>query len=298
MIFARQRHLMALLDVVGGEMEKLDFQKLLFLYCQELADPAPYDFVPHHFGGFSFTSHADKRRLADQGMLANDEHRWKLTIAGRAQARLPAATRENLNRFARRHRGLRGDPLVAEAYRRHPYYATRSEIVDRVLPGDTAAQKAIQQAKPKRKHGGLCTIGYEGHSLESYLNLLIRDGVTLLCDVRRNPLSRKFGFSKGILSETCSRIGIRYEHLPTLGIPSEARRDLSAPHAREILFADYRNSTLPRQTAALAKIETWRESGERIALTCYEHMASDCHRHCVAEALAPRTRNATVIRNL
>ena len=36
---------------------------------------------------------------------------------------------------------------------------------------------------------GLCTIGYEGRTLENYLNRLIRDGVTQLCDVRRNAFA-------------------------------------------------------------------------------------------------------------
>jgi hypothetical protein len=50
----------------------------------------------------------------------------------------------------------------------------------------------------------IVTIGYEGRSLEAFLNLLLQNSVTLLCDVRRNPLSRKYGFSKSTLSKARS----------------------------------------------------------------------------------------------
>ena len=44
--------------------------------------------------------------------------------------------------------------------------------------------------------------------------------------------------------------------------------------------------SLPQQTEALAKIRRWVKAGERVALTCYELLPHQCHRHCVAEALA------------
>src|SRR5688500_15412215 len=50
MLFTRQRQLLQLLDALGGSVAKFDFQKLLFLYCQEASVGAPYDFVPYEFG--------------------------------------------------------------------------------------------------------------------------------------------------------------------------------------------------------------------------------------------------------
>jgi uncharacterized protein (DUF488 family) len=174
---------------------------------------------------------------------------------------------------------------VAEAYRRHPYYATRSEIARRVLAPDSAALKAIETARPVATSPGLCTIGYEGSTLENYLNRLLRAGVTLLCDVRRNPLSRKYGFSKGTLSHACENVGIRYEHLPELGIASDQRRELNTQEDYDALFEIYERDSLPHQTAALARIRSWINEGYRVALTCFEKLPHQCHRHCVAEAL-------------
>jgi uncharacterized protein (DUF488 family) len=104
--------------------------------------------------------------------------------------------------------------------------------------------------------------------------------------VRRNPLSRKYGFSKGTLSKGCEGVGIRYEHLPELGIASEERRELNTQADYDALFAVYERENLPKQGAALAKIGGWVKEGHRVALTCYEAEPCQCHRHCVAEVLA------------
>jgi uncharacterized protein (DUF488 family) len=285
MIFDRQKRLLALLDTHGGEVNKLDFQKLLFLYCVNIERIPSYEFVPYKFGGFSFTSYADKRRLTENGLLADTEHTWKLTGAGKAAAKVNSATRTEMHRFAKQYEGLRGNALVAAAYRQHPYYAIRSEIVGRVLRRDASSLAAVESARPHPGKAGICTIGYEGRSLEAYLNLLLKSGVTVLCDVRRNPLSRKYGFSKGTLSSSCAGVGIRYEHLPELGIDGQRRRELETQADYDALFADYKRDDLPKQQRALKQITAWVNKGERVALTCYESLPRQCHRHCVAEAL-------------
>lgn len=286
MIFERQRYLLALLDAVGGSAGRLDFQKLLFLYCQEAGETAPYEFIPYKYGGFSFTSYADGGRLAQQGMLELSERSWTLTPIGRQAAKIPPLAAMRMGQFAQRYSALRGDPLVLEAYRRHPYYAVRSEIADRLLAGDSAAQAAVTSARPTAGAPGICTIGYEGRSQEGYLNCLYQSGVAVVCDVRANPLSRKFGFSKVALAKGCEALGIRYEHLPGLGIASEDRCDLHTQADYDALFAQYEQVTLPRQAAALELIRSWVEKGQRVALTCYERAPQQCHRHCVADALA------------
>jgi Protein of unknown function, DUF488 len=282
-LFDRQRHLLLLLDALGGRAGNLDFQKLLFLSCQEPAAAGAYEFVPYKFGAFSFTSYADRRKLVERGLLADEENHWQLTDEGKKV--VGGAPDPLLSAFARRHHALRGDALVAETYRRFPYYATRSEIAERVLRGDGTALRRIEAARPAANAPAVSTIGYEGRTLECYLNELLRSGVTLLCDVRRNPISRKYGFSKGTLARGCEGVGIRYEHLPELGIASEQRQSLETQADYDALFEDYERDSLPLQGQALAKIQAWVRSGERVALTCYERLPQQCHRHCVAEAL-------------
>jgi uncharacterized protein (DUF488 family) len=108
----------------------------------------------------------------------------------------------------------------------------------------------------------------------------------MLCDVRRNPLSRKHGFSKATLRKACEGVGIGYEHLPELGIASEDRRNLNTQAAYDALFAEYERRSLPQNTAALEYICELVNRGERVALMCFERLPEQCHRHCVAEELA------------
>ncbi|HLV68990.1 MAG TPA: DUF488 domain-containing protein [Polyangiaceae bacterium] len=139
--------------------------------------------------------------------------------------------------------------------------------------------------------GALFTIGYEGRTQDEYLELLTEAGVTLLADVRQNPRSRKKGFSKRTLAEGCAAVGIRYEHLPELGIASEKRKGLTTREEYAELFDDYARNWLPQQKATLKKLRGWLAEGERVALTCYEHVADECHRHCVVEALGVRAKH-------
>ena len=288
MLFDRQRLLLSLLDSLGGSVASTDFQKLLFLYATEWEQVQSYEFVPYKFGCFSFTSYADKRKLVEQGFLneamEQQEERWELSETGCQETARTSPLRDRTRRFAAAN-VERGNALIRKVYLRHPYYATRSEILKRILPS-ADERKKVEAARPAFQPPGLTTIGYEGRSLENYLNTLLRDSVTLLCDVRRNPLSRKYGFAKRTLSNACERIGIRYEHLPELGIESEERQELKTQADYDVLFAKYERDSLPRQTAALKKIHDWiLQDKQRVALTCYEAQPCQCHRHCVAEAL-------------
>ena len=132
----------------------------------------------------------------------------------------------------------------------------------------------------------LFTIGYELKKPEEYLEQLREAGVTILCDVRANPRSRKPGFSKKALAAACERAGIRYEHLPELGIPTDQRRDVKTPAEKKRLFTWYARTVLPKQKPAVQRIASWvRNDHERVALTCFERDACECHRHCIADLL-------------
>lgn len=276
----RHRQLLSFVEALGGHVGDLDFQKLLFLYCQD-EEPDLYEFVPYKFGAFSFTSYADRRSLITRGLI-EAEHGWTLTGPGRrvTQHLVPPG----MAAFARATAHLRGDSLVAETYRRYPYYATRSQIANTVLCGDEATLRRVADARP-RGEAGLRTIGYEGRSLEAYLNLLLKSGVTILCDVRKNPISRKYGFSKKTLANGCEGVGIRYEHLPELGVPSTERQHLESQADYDALFRRYATTILPSQSRAIATIAAWIQNDETVALTCYERDPHQCHRHCVAAAV-------------
>ena len=295
-LLPRQRLLIGLLASFDCPLSNLQFQKLLFLYCQESDSPSPYEFVPYRYGAFSFTSYADRRKLTHHGLLVDEESKWQLTPSGRRSAL--GLRHGAVASFVDRHRVLQHDALVAEAYRRFPYYAIRSEIADNVLRGDKAALLRIDAARPQPTPSTLLTIGYEARSLESYLNILLRAGVTLLCDVRRNAVSRKYGFAKSTLGNACTALGIRYEHLPELGISAERRRTLAGRADNRRLFREYEKNHLPRQLDALATTIQWIRSGECVALTCYERDADNCHRSRIAAEIGRQISMRSPVRHL
>ncbi len=294
-LFDRQRQLLALLDAVGGHIDDLTLRNLLFLYCHGAGSAAPYEFVPTDQGAFSFTAEADRRKLVERDLVADDDAHWRLTDLGRSV--LSDAPRAGLSPFVQRYKQVRGNALVVEACRRSPYHATRIDLATHVLAGDAEALARIEGARP-RPGAAMSTIGYEGRALENYLNELLRTGATVLCDVRRNPISRKYGFSKGTLGKACATVGIRYEHVPELGIASEQRQALETQADYDALFDEYERTTLPNQAVALQNVATWIRAGERVALTCYERLPQQCHRHCVSEALERELGEAWVARHL
>ncbi|HEY5893717.1 MAG TPA: hypothetical protein VIT91_10845 [Chthoniobacterales bacterium] len=113
-----KRLLLTLLDAVGEPVGDTDFQELLFLYTRECETAPTYEFVPHKFGAFSFTSYADKRKLIAEGLLEEDDQNWSLTESGRAATQKQPVELLRVAEFCRRHSGLRGNALIVEQCQR------------------------------------------------------------------------------------------------------------------------------------------------------------------------------------
>lgn len=144
----------------------------------------------------------------------------------------------------------------------------------------------------------LFTIGYESLSLESYINKLIINDVRVLCDVRKNAFSQKYGFSKSQLQQACTRVGIEYIHIPELGIDSEERQDLVSQKDYDILFAKYERTTLKTNETYLTIILNKIQEKGRVALTCFEKSPIQCHRGRVAKRLMAMPNKKFDLKNL
>jgi uncharacterized protein (DUF488 family) len=179
---------------------------------------------------------------------------------------------------------LRGNDLLRKAYLEYPYYATRSSIVSNVL-----AKKDYQLVltfSASEKSPNLFTLGYEGISIDKYLNILISHNIFALVDVRKNPISHKFGFSKNQLKRYVENIGCTYFHFPELGVPSNLRQNLSSEQAYTDLFVKYAEEILPANTEALGRLQNIIEENRRVALTCFEENFVCCHRSKITEYFA------------
>ena len=281
-MFHRQKILLALIEAFGGRLNSRDLQKYLFLFTEKCQQEKSYDFVPYKFGCFSFQSYADRRNLTDSGHLTAGED-WTLKTAGHLKV-LGSGDAQKITAFHKHYSSIAGDNLIREVYRQYPYYATRSEIAARLM-NDNELEK-IKAAQPADDAYCFFTIGYEGSSFENYLNRLIKNNVKVLCDVRRNPLSRKYGFSKQTLSETLKKLGISYVHIPELGIASEQRQELNTQADYDRLFSEYERTTLQSASKNLQELFSLFRKHKRVAITCFEAQQCMCHRGRVAEALA------------
>ncbi len=145
--------------------------------------------------------------------------------------------------------------------------------------------EAVEKQKRNFSEPKFFTIGYEGISLETYLNKLIINDIRLLCDVRKNSLSMKYGFSKSQLKNACQSIGIKYIHIPELGIESEKRQDLESMSDYNKLFEEYENTTLINNKQSINYLFQLTKEYKRVAITCFEKEVCMCHRGRVLNAL-------------
>jgi uncharacterized protein (DUF488 family) len=136
----------------------------------------------------------------------------------------------------------------------------------------------------RRRKYPLYTIGYSGHTLDSFIAALQAEGVSLLIDVRMTPISRKKGFSKSALRQALEDTGIRYEHMRSLGSPRDLRNSLNANRDYDTFFASYR-AYLANQTPSVSEAASLATL-ERTCLMCVEQEPHQCHRSVVADAIA------------
>lgn len=134
----------------------------------------------------------------------------------------------------------------------------------------------------------LCTIGYEGKTVDEFLARLGEAGVELVIDVRAVAASRRPGFSKTALARALKEQGVDYLHLRSLGTPKAGREA-----ARKGRIAEMRaifECQLETPEAELSLEQADRAARERhAALLCFEADAGGCHRSVVAERLVGRS---------
>jgi len=281
-MYYRRKILLALLQTFGGTLTKLDLQKYLFLFNQEVEIPF-FEFIPYKFGCFSFQSNQDLSTLTKYGIVKDIDKHWNVVDRTDYLSQLKTNDKIRLSLFHTKYNKLKGNELIKYVYENHPYYAINSTIADKLLDADQL--EAVFNCKPTNQEYTLFTIGYEGKSVELYTNQLIKENVKVLCDVRKNPISMKYGFSKSQLKHIVENVGIKYLHFPELGIDSNKRQELNSNDDYERLFGDYEKNTLPGKEAELDNLYEIFLSNKRISLTCFEADYNCCHRSRTAKAL-------------
>ncbi|WP_426292623.1 DUF488 family protein [Dyadobacter endophyticus] len=282
-MFYRRKIILALLQAFGGELSKTSLQKLLFLFTQRQSK-REYDFVPYKYGCYSFSASADLSAMVKHGQLSEDQTNYSKVDMNDYAKMLNEGDKKILVGVRNSYASLSASSLMKLTYLNYKYYAINSVKAFDVLSPEQYAD--VVAARPIKNHTTLYTIGYEGISLEAYLNRLIRNDVKVLIDVRNNPISMKYGFSKKQLKGFVEGLGIEYLHIPEVGIQSDQRKELRNQEDYDELFDIYKNHNLKNTKTYQEIIFDLLQSKNRVALTCFEANICQCHRKHLAEAIA------------
>jgi len=282
-MFYRRKVILSFLQNFNNELNKIKLQKLLFLFTQEQAEKV-YDFIPYKYGAYSCSASADMSAMSQKGILIDRQKSFFLNDATDYFAALKPEDQHSLQKIKSTFGRMSNNDLMRYTYNNYPYWAINSATAQNLL--SRAKYELVMQSKPKSARTILFTIGYEGISLEEYLNRLIRNDVKILVDVRCNPLSMKFGFNKSQLQRYCKILNIEYAHFPEVGIQSEDRKCLRTQKDYDNLFIAYRKNNLAKTLKTQLVILDLLKQRKRIALTCFEADINQCHRKHLAEAIS------------
>lgn len=129
----------------------------------------------------------------------------------------------------------------------------------------------------------LFTVGYEGATIDSFIDILQANKIKCIIDVRALPLSRKPGFSKTQLARRLNRVDIHYIHLAELGTPKDIRDKLKRTR-------DYSTFLRKMDKYLACKRDAIEQAynhviSSRCCLMCFERLVDQCHRKVVAEKI-------------
>lgn len=134
---------------------------------------------------------------------------------------------------------------------------------------------------------GLVSAGYEGRTIDGFVEALSGQGVAVVADVRLTPLSRKPGFSKTRLAAALGEAGIRYRHLKALGNPKGNRPPFWEGRPEEGR-AEFRRLLEGQEPAVQLSSLFDLAQQERVAVLCFEHDEERCHRKVILDMARAR----------
>jgi uncharacterized protein (DUF488 family) len=147
------------------------------------------------------------------------------------------------------------------------------------MPRSKAEARGAGAAGKRRasRKAAVLSIGYEGHTPETFVDALLGRGVTRLVDVRALPFSRKKGFSKNPLRQMLEASGIEYVHCQPAGNPFREKKEASLP-----IYGEH----LAEHPEILQEFVSHLRIGEMTAVMCFEREHDRCHRSVLLRAVA------------
>jgi len=196
----------------------------------------------------------------------------------------------SINTLAALEQGKTSDPGFFKVVRAAQAYETSLDDLVAAVQGWTEDHALTDEdtiGKRELMSNGVVSAGYEGRTIDGFVESLVSAGVTTVADVRLNAISRKVGFSKGKLRAALEGVGIEYLHFRTLGNPKTNREPFWSGRLgegcavyRELLAGD-------DQVSALSELGDL--AGDQVvAVLCFEEDHDRCHRQVVIDELTQR----------
>jgi len=240
-----------------------------------------YDFLPYNYGAFSFTLARELQILENYGYITGDEKSVWIRpdmlgevrkIIGRAPTELCAAVVKVLSAYG----AMTQQMLLKTVYVAHPSFTYRSKLKDLIPPS---------AKEPDPASLGVYTMGYQGRSVDGFFQSILQNGIKNIIDVRANPVSRKYGFAKSTLSLISKKLHVGYQHIPQLGISSDARKGLGTVVTYKALLDDYESRILPERIGA-RRMAIQAALSMPSVLVCMEEDPCNCHRGRLATSMS------------
>lgn len=269
----RQRVLLELIRC-AAPVKPLRLFKLAFLLARtNLLDRNEiYDFVPYRYGPYSFTLKHELDKFQEDGLVLSFADGFQSASSSPMDCSIDA--RLAVARLQRQYSAVETGDLVKSVYKAFPWFTINA-----------SAAKSRGMERPKAAPS-VYTIGYEGLTVEAFLDKLIQAGVTRLVDVRSNPVARRFGFHGSTLKRLSHKLGIEYVHLPHLGVASSVRKQLGADMDYPRFFSLYRTSM--ESAEGDLQLACTLATGGDVAFMCKEAVPERCHRSELAKLIAKR----------
>ena len=274
----RQKIILSLIDQMGGQTSRRLLVKLAFLLGKEARIKNFYEFVPYHYGPFSFALYHELEMLGRNGYILFQTSEDRIQrFSDVVTPPIDLALEKEIINFSKKYGTLSAEAIIENVYSDYPWFTVNAKSVEN-----------RRENRPKGKCA-VYTVGYEGLQIDGFLNILLEEGIEQVIDVRHNPISRRYGFHKSTLSRLCEKLNIKYRHVPEVGIPSELRANLQQPSDYIPLFQNYEREVLRAQPSAIKKIASWIKSQPSV-LVCMEANPDSCHRSHLAAQIARHTQ--------
>jgi uncharacterized protein (DUF488 family) len=130
------------------------------------------------------------------------------------------------------------------------------------------------------------TVGHSTRSAEEFAQILQAHNIEVLVDVRTFPGSRRYPqFNREALSDSLSRLRIKYKHEPRLGGRRTPRPDSHNTAWRNAQFRGYADHMETEEFKSGVRELLELASNARVAVMCAEAVWWRCHRSLISDYL-------------